>query len=206
MNFIWVVDGKKLKQSLLVVACGFIAALIAFMNNDQAAVFSTAKSGPRAVSKVQTEKKQIALTFDIGWGDVRAVPILDILKEEGVQATFFVSGSWAEHHPEISKKIIKGKHEIASHGFGHKNYQALDRKDIRSDLMLSKEAIEKASGEEVSLIRPPQGKYNMEMLKTAKALHFTVISSSVDSGDVSASRPEEIVKNVVNEVSPGDII
>jgi len=205
VRFFLIVNGKKLKQTLLIVASAFFAAAIVFMNTEGLPVFST-PDGPRAISNVHTKKKQVALTFDIGWGDVRAVPILNILKEEGVQATFFISGSWAEHHPDIVKKIARGKHEIASHGFGHKDYISMEKADVRNDILLAQSAIEKTSGEKPTLLRPPDSSFNERVLDTAESLNVTVIDSSVNSKDVTTAGANQIVRNVVQPISPGDII
>ena len=64
---------------------------------------------------MQTEKKVIALTFDISWGEKRAEPILKILEDKGVKnATFFLSAPWSKTHPEIVARIVKDGYEIAS--------------------------------------------------------------------------------------------
>ncbi|HET7578389.1 MAG TPA: polysaccharide deacetylase family protein [Bacillales bacterium] len=205
MKFIWVINGKKLKQTLLIVTSALIAASIAFVNTKELPAFSTS-TGPHAISKVQTKKKQVALTFNIGWGEVQVEPILKTLKDRGVQATFFVSGSWAEHHPEIAKKIVQNHNEIASHGFGHKDYRSMEQADLRNDILLARNAIKKASGETPSLLRPPNGSFNAKVLKMAADLNCTVIDSSLNSRDVSDADAEEIVRNIVKKVSPGDIL
>lgn len=206
MNFFWVLNGKKLKQTLLVIVAAFIAAGIAFVNTEGLPASSTGQS-PQAISKVQTKKKQIALTFDIGWGELQVEPILKVLKEKGVQATFFVSGSWADHHPEIVKEMVKNKNEVGSHGFGHKNYRSMEKTNMRNDMLLSREAIKKATrGDSPSLLRPPDGSFNENVLRTAQALGFTVIDSSISSRDIENPGVEQIVKNVVKPASPGDIV
>lgn len=205
MKFFWIVNGKKLKQTILVIVSALIAAAIAFVNTEGLPVSST-NSGPQAISKVQTKKKQIALTFDIGWGELQIQPVLNVLKEKGVQATFFISGSWAEHHPEIVKEMVKNKNEIGSHGFGHKNYRSMEKTDMRRDMSLSQQAIKKASGATPSLLRPPNGSFNEKVLQTADALGFTVIDSSVSSKDVENPGVQQIVRNVVKPASPGDIV
>ncbi|HEU5139037.1 MAG TPA: polysaccharide deacetylase family sporulation protein PdaB [Bacillales bacterium] len=205
MKFFWIVNGKTLKKTLLIIVSAFIAAAIAFMNSSELPAFSTS-GGPRAISKVNTEKKQVALTFDIGWGDLRAKPILRVLEKKNVQATFFVSGSWAEHHPKIAKKIVTEENEIGSHGFGHKNYRSMEEAAIRKDILLAREAIKKATGKTTSLLRPPNGNFNEKVLEIAEALNYTVIDSSVNSRDITNPGARTIIRNVVEPASPGDII
>lgn len=47
--------------------------------------------------------------------------VLDTLSEYDVSGTFFITGTIAEKHPKIPQKICKRGHEIASHGYSHKN-------------------------------------------------------------------------------------
>ncbi|HET7657650.1 MAG TPA: polysaccharide deacetylase family sporulation protein PdaB [Bacillales bacterium] len=205
MNFFWIVNGRKMKQTLLIVVSAMIAAAIAFMNSEDLPTLSP-PSGPHAISKVKTKQKQVALTFDLGWGEVQVKPILNTLKEEQVQATFFVSGSWAEHHPEWMKKIAENNNEIGAHGFGHKDYKTMEQKSMRSDMMLAREAIRKTSGESPTLLRPPDSSYNENTLNMATKLKYTIIDSSIHSWDITNPGVATIVQNVVKPVSPGDII
>lgn len=205
MNFFWIVNAKRLKQTLLIITSAFIAAAIAFMHNQQVAVFSTTDV-PRAISKIDTNQKQLALTFDIGSGDVQASRILKSLKKENVQATFFISGSWAEQHRDIVKKIVKGKHELASYGFNQKNYQSLKQKKMKKDMQLARKAIKKASGKETTWLRTPKGHFDEDVLQTADAANYTVVDWSVDADDVIDPDAQSIVDTIVEHASRGDII
>ena len=88
MNFFYVLNGKTIKQILIIGVAAFFTAWFLFIGNIvQVPVFST-KDGPKAVYKGE---KDIALTFNIGWGDEKAEPILDTLKKQNVKsATFFL--------------------------------------------------------------------------------------------------------------------
>src|SRR5690606_9119361 len=84
----------------------------------------------RPIYLIPTSEPAVALTFDISWGEKSPGPILDILKEKQVTATFFLSGPWVESHPELAKRIADEGHEIASHGHRHINYSPLSRAEI----------------------------------------------------------------------------
>lgn len=45
--------------------------------------------------------------------------ILDVLKDEGVRATFFCTANFAENAPEVMRRIIEEGHEVAAHGCDH---------------------------------------------------------------------------------------
>lgn len=65
--------------------------------------------------------------------------ILDVLKENGVRATFFCTGNFAEHAPEVMQRILREGHEVACHGVDHWEPKATDVKE-------SKEIIERVTG------------------------------------------------------------
>lgn len=62
--------------------------------------------------------KTIFLTFDDGPSD-RTLEILDILREKGVKATFFVTGNCPAKGKSIMKKIVDEGHTIGVHTYTH---------------------------------------------------------------------------------------
>ena len=75
--------------------------------------------------------------------------ILDVLKEEGVKATFFTTGNFAKGRPELVKRIVNEGHELACHGVDH-------FKPVPSDLENSRKIVEKAGGVKVCGYRQPR--------------------------------------------------
>ena len=65
-----------------------------------------------------SDTKRAFLTFDDGPSN-NTNQILDILKERGIKATFFVLGSNVEKNPEIVKRMYDEGHFIANHGYSH---------------------------------------------------------------------------------------
>lgn len=66
-----------------------------------------------------SDYRRVFLTFDDGPSKSVTIPILDILKQNNVKATFFVLGSNAERYPEIVKIAYQEGHYIANHSFTH---------------------------------------------------------------------------------------
>ena len=66
-----------------------------------------------------SDYRRVFLTFDDGPSKSVTIPILDILKQDNVKATFFVLGSNAERYPEIVKRAYQEGHYIANHSFTH---------------------------------------------------------------------------------------
>ncbi|MBO4801484.1 MAG: polysaccharide deacetylase family protein [Bacteroidaceae bacterium] len=75
--------------------------------------------------------------------------ILDILKANDVHATFFCTGNFAEHAPNLMQRILREGHEVACHGVDHWNPQP-------SDVQQSKEIVERVTGVTVRGYRQPR--------------------------------------------------
>ena len=65
----------------------------------------------------KADTKKVYLTFDDGPSKTVTIPILDILKQENIKATFFVLGSRVDLYPDILKREYDEGHYIASHGY-----------------------------------------------------------------------------------------
>ncbi|MFL0267156.1 polysaccharide deacetylase family protein [Candidatus Clostridium radicumherbarum] len=79
----------------------------------------TAKVKAEEIYKINEEEKSIYLTFDDGPSFIVTNKILDILKEKGVKATFFVVGSKIQGREDILKRIDTEGHSIGLHTFTH---------------------------------------------------------------------------------------
>lgn len=75
--------------------------------------------------------------------------ILDVLKQNGVRATFFCTGNFAEHAPEVMLRIMREGHEVACHGVDH--WQPKE-----TDFALSKQIVEHVTGRQVYGYRQPR--------------------------------------------------
>lgn len=203
MNFFFVLNGKTVKHIILIMIAAFFTALFMYMENVfQLAVF-TAKDGPKAIYKGE---KDVALTFNIGWGDEKAEPIIDILKKENVKSvTFFLSGSWAERHPDLVDRIVKEGYEIGILGYSYADYTELEDAKLKKDLLLAQEAFKKLNVKGIELVRAPTGHFDQRTLKVTNQYGFTLVHWSIDSKDWTNPGVEEISRNV-SKAKKGDII
>ncbi|MEI5909235.1 polysaccharide deacetylase family sporulation protein PdaB [Bacillus spongiae] len=194
---------KRLKFiSLIIIISFFTAVLFYTQSTNSFPAFST-KEGPRAIFKGE---KGIALTFNIGWGDEKAKPILTELKRLNVKsATFFLSGSWAESHPDLTKEIHELGYEIGILGYNYVNYAELEGQEIRNDLSKAIEVFNKLKIDNIKLVRAPTGDFNKEVINIAESLGYTVVHWSVNSHDWTNPGTEKIVANA-KPASEGDIL
>src|SRR5947207_903335 len=97
----------------------------------------------------------IALTFDDG-PDTRWTPaILDILKREGVPATFLVIGKNGQSDPDLVRRIVNEGHEIGNHTFTHPNLGEVPGAVTDLELNATQRLIESLTGRSTVLFRPP---------------------------------------------------
>ncbi|GGG07361.1 polysaccharide deacetylase family sporulation protein PdaB [Paenibacillus abyssi] len=205
MNMFYVINGRRVKRYFLIIVALLFTAGVVYAEKDNITVFSPQQ--PAAIFSVPTDKKVVALTFDISWGDTRAEPILKVLEEKGVKdATFFVSSPWSESHPKIVKKIVDAGFEIGSHGHKHDFYSKLSDEEIRSQIQTAHAIISEVTGKNPNLIRMPNGDFDKRVLRIAEELNYKVIQWDTDSLDWMNIGTEKIINRVVSKAHPGDII
>ena len=156
---------------------------------------------------VKTEKKIVALTFDIGNGNQTAKKVLDILLDKRVdKSTFFLSSPMLESFPEVGIRVKQMGYEIGSHGYNHYNYSEYDNQWIEEQVTKAEEIIFKVTGVRPDLIRTPNGDFNQRVLDKLSEMGYTTIHWSADSLDWMNPGVEEITNRVLSRLRPGVII
>ncbi|WP_019638676.1 polysaccharide deacetylase family protein [Paenibacillus fonticola] len=152
------------------------------------------------------EVKQIALTFD-DVPDPRFTPkVLDVLKQHGVKATFFVVGHRAKKHPELLQRIHREGHVIGNHSYFHPLFKKKSVDEFKNEIKRTEKLIEKLIGYKPRFIRPPYGEINEEQLKWAKKNGYKIVNWNVDSLDWKALDKNKVKHNVLSTVGPGSIV
>ncbi|WP_280769373.1 polysaccharide deacetylase family protein [Salipaludibacillus daqingensis] len=164
---------------------------------------------PRTVSSIGSgdgEQKQVALTFDDGPDILYTTQILEILKEKGVPATFFVVGQQVEKHPEMMKRIVDEGHAFGNHSFTHSLFPDIQSSDVQNELRQTQDIISDTVGRQSDLFRPPFGALTRADEELIHRIGFRSIMWSVDTMDWSGLSGDEIYSTVINEISPGGIV
>ncbi|MGA7462741.1 MAG: glycosyltransferase [Candidatus Korobacteraceae bacterium] len=102
-----------------------------------------------------TQEKKVALTFDDGPDPTWTPKILDVLKQYGAKATFFLIGAEVEKFPGIAKRIYNEGHEIGNHTFTHPDVSNISRRYFEVELNLTERLFESKLGVKPVLMRPP---------------------------------------------------
>ena len=124
-------------------------------------IFTLSPSAEMKVYRsVETEKKQIALTFDDGPHPSLTPKILQILAKYNVPATFFMVGQNVINYPGAAKQVILAGHEVGNHTFTHPHIAALNENAIFEEIGKCEDALEELCEYRPHLFRPPQGAVN----------------------------------------------
>lgn len=150
------------------------------------------------VYSVETEKKQVALSFDAAWGNEDTSEILDILKQHEVTVTFFMTGEWVENYPDDVKQIAALGHDLGNHSESHLQMSQLSEEEIRQEIQSVHDRVKELTGIEMNLFRPPYGDYDDELVTTVRDMGYQCVQWNVDSLDWKDYGADSIVKTVCN--------
>lgn len=153
-----------------------------------------------------SEKKEIALTCNVFWGEEFLPEMLAILRRNKVPVTFFLGGTWAEKFPEITKQLAKEGHEIGSHGYSHPHPDRLSKEDNLEDILKCEKILHEITGVKPVLYAPPYGERGPAVLQAAEEAGYRTILWSIDTVDWKHPRPEAIVTKVVKNAHNGAIV
>jgi polysaccharide deacetylase family sporulation protein PdaB len=156
-------------------------------------------------SGARSKEKKVALTFDDGPDAKFTDQILDILKKQNVNATFFVVGDHVPAHKEVMKRIVNNGHELGNHSYSHMDLTKLEQTQLEAEIEKTDEIIKSYSGSPSNLLRPPYGALSKQVIDYAEKSH-KIVCWSVDTRDWEGISAEQILENVKKDVRPGAII
>ena len=156
-------------------------------------------------------KKVIYLTFDCGYENGNTELILDALKKHNAPATFFVVGHFLETRPELIKRMVSDGHTVGNHTYHHKDMSELaDPATFTKEMQEVENLYQEITGTKMCpYYRPPQGKYDMKNLQTAKDMGYHTFFWSLVYVDWKADdQPgeQEALSKLTSRIHPGAIV
>lgn len=168
-----------------------------------------APAAPRkpTYNSCNVESSTVAMTFDDGPHPKLTPKLLDLLKERGIKATFFVIGKCVAENPDIAKRIVDEGHEIANHSWSHPQLTKLSPPAFAAEIAQTNDAIEKATGIRPVVMRPPYGAINPTLTKRLNEEYgLSVIIWSVDPLDWKIRKSDHVSSHIIKNAAPGAII
>lgn len=150
--------------------------------------------------------KQIALTFDDGPGEYTE-RILDILKKEKVQASFFLIGNNIAGKEGLVKRMKAEGHIIGNHSYDHgRKFDWQSTQSMIQEIEQTNQEIEGITGERPRYFRPPYGVTNPNLAKAISATEMKSVAWNVRSFDTMAKSGEKLLKRILKLAKPNAII
>jgi peptidoglycan/xylan/chitin deacetylase (PgdA/CDA1 family) len=151
---------------------------------------------------------RVALIFNIGIGDDPATEVLDLLAAEGVPATMFPMGWWAEQHPSILTRMVDEGYPVGSHGYAPYELSIRSREEVLADLHAATSAIEHATGAPINRLFTAYAAATNDRIRSIVAAEgFLPVQWKVPADDYGADATAEAVySRVVDNIYDGAIV
>ena len=140
---------------------------------------------------------KIALTYDDGPNEPYTRQILDVLREFGAKATFFVIGKWVRQFPAQVREIASNGHQLGNHTENHQQFSQISQRQRYDEWLDCDNALDEAgiSGKPW-LLRLPFG----DVTDDFRALHTRW---DIHGGDWAADSVEAITQPIFEHLDKG---
>ena len=146
----------------------------------------------RAFCGEKTDRKVVYLTFDDGPHPPETERVLDVLRERGARATFFLIGSKVSGNEAVLRRMLEEGHALGLHTYSHAGtFPLLSFDKMLADVNEGKRAVESVAGKKISLFRPPFGVTNPTIAKVVRTLGLRTVGWDVRSFDTMFCKSSE---------------
>ena len=175
------------RKMLAAAACLLAAAAMLYAVNYPSLMGAAAASRQLPIYCVQRDQKMVSSSFDAAWGNEDTQQLIDILAQYNVKATFFVVGEWVDKYPESVKALFDAGHEVMNHSNDHAHYSRLSREEIIADVEACNDKIQAVTGVRPTLIRPPYGEYDDNVITAIRSIGMEPIQWDVDGSQTDST-------------------
>ena len=159
----------------------------------------------RIYPEIDPSKPMVAITMDDGPYPDTTNKILDVFEENYAKATFFCLGENAGYYPEVVQREYELGMEVGTHTQSHKQLTKLSGSELTEEIQESVDSIKNATGVAPTLMRPPYGAINSEVLAEAKKQGLCAVNWSLDTEDWKTKNADATYKMVMT-ATDGDVV
>ena len=145
--------------------------------------------------------KFIAFTFDDGPSEYTN-DLLKTLEVNNASATFFMIGNRMKAYKDTVLNIYNSNSEVGSHSYSHKNLIEIDEKELETELNTPTLIYNEITHDNITLLRPPYGKYNDSLLNS----NYNIVLWNIDPKDWLLRDSKKIYNNVISNACYGCIV
>ncbi len=190
--------------NLILTSVLLIVIAVSFLPEKIVPIYS--ENNIEAIYNGNREKPNVSIMFNVYENTEIVNGILDELKNKNVKGTFFVGGCWADDNKETLIRIVNEGHEIANHGYFHKDHKKLSEQGNVEEISHTNVIVKALCGVEPTLFAPPSGSFSVTTLKVAEQMNLKVIMWSKDTIDWRDSDENLIIKRATKDIENGDFI
>ena len=159
-------------------------------------------------TRVNVPQRVMALTFDDGPHATLTPRLLDLLRQRGVHATFFLIGQNVRMYPHLVRRILAEGHEVGNHTYTHPQLNKKNDQQVREEIEKTNNAIQMATGGYYpQLMRPPYGATNQHLKEWfRREYHQPTILWDVDPLDWKDPGASVVAQRILSEAKQGSIV
>lgn len=155
---------------------------------------------PKALWRINPTERVVYLTFDDGPIPEVTPRVLEILRNYGVKATFFMVGDNVRKYPEVFEMVKSDGHRLGNHTFNHLGGIKHSTKDYVLNIYKANAYIHS------DLFRPPHGWLRHRQYYFLKR-HYKLVMWDLVTRDYSKRlNADDVFENVRRYARPGSII
>lgn len=161
-------------------------------------------------------RREVALTFDAGADTGYGAAILDLLRDEGILATFGMTGVYAQANPALVQRMAAEGHQIINHTWDHPSLTGANTGQPR----LTPEQLAQQLGDTEAVVaevadgyqmrpyfRPPYGDYDADALAALYANGYSLtIMWTCDTQAWRGWSAQEIIDYCTTNIRPHEIL
>jgi peptidoglycan/xylan/chitin deacetylase (PgdA/CDA1 family) len=132
------------------------------------------------------------LTFDDGPNPDHTPALLDLLKQHGAKATFFLIGREAERYPQLVEKIVEEGHLLGNHSYSHPMFDALTLTEQWVEVARTDQVLSNFDGRTKHGFRPPRGVFSLLLTLRFAFSRRKLTYWSYDTLDYQGREPDEL--------------
>ncbi|KMS82427.1 MULTISPECIES: polysaccharide deacetylase family protein [Streptomyces] len=158
------------------------------------------------IMRVSGSGRHMVLTFDDGPNPEYTPHILDTLAKYDVRAMFFVCGECVVQNRELLARMADEGHVVGNHTWTHPLLTELNRREIRSEMESTSDAIEDSYGERPQWFRAPYGAWNRAAFQLGAEMGMEPMAWTVDTTDWMVPGTRTIIDQVESGAAPGVVV
>ena len=174
---------------------------------------------PGVITRINTKKRVLALTFDACGGQNGSgidEQLIGLLRQEKIKATLFLNGRWIDRNPKYTAELARDPlFELENHGWRHRPLSTTGQEaygirgttsaaEVVDEVLMNHRTLAQITGVEPRFFRPGTAFCDEVAVKIVRDLGERVVGFTMNA-DAGATSPTRAVISTVEAAKAGDI-